>query len=195
MITLETLFTKTRGAVLSLFFLHPTQRFHLREVVRRISSGHSTVQKEVQQLWKAGLLTRRREGKRLEYQANPDSFIFHELRALLERTAGAVGTLHKALRPLKAHIDVAFVYGSVASDSAKPSSDVDVMVIGRASFAQVVRALTPVQDKIGMEVNPSVFPRREFVAKLKAGDPFLQNILAGAKKFVIGDARELARMA
>lgn len=40
-----------------------------------------------------------------------------------------------------------------------------------------------------------MFPRHEFLAKLKAKDPFLQNIIAGAKKFVIGDARELGALA
>jgi predicted nucleotidyltransferase len=188
----QALFTRTRGAVLTLYFLNPKQRFHIREVVRQIGSGHSTVQYELQRLWKAGLLTRHRHGNRIEYQANPESFVFHELAALLERTAGPVGKLYKALRSLRSDIDVAFIYGSVASDTATAESDVDVMVIGRASFAQVVRAITPVQDALGLEVNPSVYPREEFVAKLKTKDPFLQNILAGAKKFVIGDARELA---
>lgn len=192
---LHTLFTQTRAAVLALYFLNPGRRFHVREVVRRLDSGHSTVQREIQQLWKAGILTRRRDGKRIEYQANPDSFVFQELKALLERTAGPVGVLHKALRPLKSSIDVAFVFGSVASDTATESSDVDVLVIGRATFAQVVRALTPVQDELGMEVNPSVYPRPEFLAKLKAQDPFLQNIVTGAKKFVIGDTSDLAALA
>lgn len=186
------LFTRTRGAILALYFLHPGQRFHLREVVRRLESGHSTVQKEVQQLWKAGLLTRRREGKRIVYQANADHFVFHELRALLDRTVGPVGALYGALRSLKSGIDVAFVYGSLASDTATPSSDVDVMVVGRTSFDEVVRAITPVQDALGVEVNPSVYPRHEFASKLKAKDPFLEAIVAGPKRFVIGDARELA---
>lgn len=192
---LDALFTKTRSAVLALFFLNPHQSFHVREVVRRVDSGHSTVQSEVQRLWKAGLLTRRREDRRVEYRANPECFVFDQLRALLDRTAGPVAVLHKALRALRSDIDVAFVYGSVASDTATLASDVDVMVIGRATFAAVVRALSPVQDKLGREVNPSVFPRAEFVTRLRANDPFLRSILAGSKKFVIGDARELAALA
>lgn len=191
----QALFTKTRGAILALYFLNPGQRFHLREVVRRLGSGHSTIQKEVQQLWKAGLVTRRRQGNRVEYQANAESFVFHELRALLERTAGPVGALYKALRSLRSEIDVAFIYGSVASNTATASSDVDVMVIGRTSFEKVVRAVTPVQNALGLEVNPSVYPRHEFMTKLQAKDPFLQNIVAGAKKLVIGDPRELANLA
>lgn len=191
----ETLFARTKGAVLALYFLNPGQRFHVREVVRRLGTGHSMVQKEVQSLWKSGLLSQHRHGKRLEYQANEQSFVYHQLRALLERTAGPVGELHEVLRPLVPVIDLAFIYGSVASNTAKPGSDLDLLVVGHASFAQVVRAVRPAQDSIGMEINPSVYPRQEFLAKVQAADPFLQTILKGPKKFVIGDERELAGLA
>jgi hypothetical protein len=77
------LFTKTRAAVLSLYLLNPTLRFHIREAVRRLRMGQGTVQKEIAALWKAGLLVRSREGKSLQYQANPNNSAFAPLRALL----------------------------------------------------------------------------------------------------------------
>lgn len=190
----DVLFARTKGAILALYFLNPAQKLHLREVVRRLGTGHSTVQKEVQQLWKSGLLTRHREGKRIEYQANPESLVFHQLRALLERTAGPVGELHRALRLIRSDIDVAFIYGSVAADTASVSSDLDLMVIGRVSFEKVVKLVRPAQDRLGREINPSVYPRLEFSRKIKDGDPFLQNIVTGAKKFVIGDSLELENL-
>lgn len=81
--TRHALFTKTRAAVLSLYLLNPTQRFHVREAVRRLRAGQGTVQKEIAALWKAGLVVRYREGKRLQYQANPNNSAFEPLRALL----------------------------------------------------------------------------------------------------------------
>jgi predicted nucleotidyltransferase len=190
----EVLFPGTRRGVLALYFLNPQQRFFLREVARRLKSGHSTIQKEVEHLWKAGLLTRHREGRRIEYQANREAFAFEELRALLERTVGWVGGLHEALRPLRKDIDCAFIYGSIAADTATAESDVDLMVIGDVPFEKVVRAVRRVQDELGREVNPSVFTRSEFREKLAAGVPFLKRVMAGPKKFIIGEARELEAM-
>jgi predicted nucleotidyltransferase len=187
----EVLFPGTRRGVLALYFLNPQQRFFLREVARRLKSGHSTVQKEVEHLWKAGLLTRHREGRRIEYQANRESFVFEELRALLERTVGWVGELHEALRPLRKGVDCAFIYGSIAADTATAESDVDLMIIGDVPFEKVVRAVRRVQDELGREVNPSVYTRSEFREKLAAGVPFLKRVMAGPKKFIIGEAREL----
>jgi predicted nucleotidyltransferase len=190
----EALFPKTRAEILALFFLNPRERFYLREVVRRLGSGHSTVQIEIAQLWRAHLLVKAKEGNRLYYQANVESFVYHELRALLDRTVGPVGQIREALGPLRSQITAAFIYGSVASDTATGVSDVDVMIVGVLSFGKAVRALRPTQERIGREVNPSVFPPREFRSKLKTGSPFLENVMAGPKKFVIGDRSELENL-
>ena len=56
-------------------------------------------------------------------------------------------------------------------------------------------ALTRTQDAIGREVNPSVYPPDEFRAKLAARNHFLGSVLKGEKIFLIGDERELGRLA
>ena len=190
----DILFTRTRGALLALFFLSPHQSFHVREALRRIDAGQGTTQREIQQLWKAGLLIRRRESNRVFYQANRDHFVFEPLRALLERTAGPVGEMHRALRSVRTNVDWAFIYGSIAKETAAASSDLDLMVVGRVSFEKIVKLVRPYQDKLGREINPSVYDREEFIKKLAEKDPFLHNIVTGPKKFVIGDSRELEKL-
>ena len=55
--------------------------------------------------------------------------------------------------------------------------------------------LADAQGRIGREINPVVYSRAEFSAKIGLGHHFLQNVLNGEKIFLIGDERELARMA
>lgn len=61
---LETLFgSKTRAAVLRLFLDEPGRAFHLRELVRAVGGGISSVQAEVERLEALGVLTSERDAR------------------------------------------------------------------------------------------------------------------------------------
>ena len=189
------LFGKTRQALLSLFYSQPEESFYLRQVVRAADVGQGTVQRELQQLSEGGIIKRTKRGQQVYYQANRDCPVFAELRGLIMKTAGLADVLKKALKPLAKKIQVAFVYGSFAANTAKASSDVDLMVIGSCSFGEVTDAIFKTQDKLGREVNPSVYPAGEFKEKSATGHHFIKTVMAGAKIFLIGDENELKRLA
>jgi predicted nucleotidyltransferase len=143
----------------------------------------------------AGLLTRSPRGQQVYYQADPGSPVFVELRGLAVKTTGVAEVLRDALAVLEKRITVAFVHGSMAGGTAKSGSDVDVIIIGDASFGEVVSALQSAQSTIGREVNPMVYPEREFRAKLQAQHHFLSAVMDAPKVFIVGGAHELKRLA
>jgi hypothetical protein len=69
------------------------------------------------------------------------------------------------------------------------------MVIGGVSFGDIVQVLHNAQEILNREINPSVYPEREFITKVSEKNAFLERILAGRKIFLIGDEDELARLA
>ena len=189
------LFGKTRQALLSLLYTHADEA-HLQETLIHLAAlGRGTVQRELDFLTRAGIVRRTVRGRQVYFQANPDCPIYSELRGLIVKTAGVADVLRSALTPLTGRIAAAFIYGSVAKGAERRGSDVDVMVLGDVSFAEVTDALGRAQETIGREVNPSVYPASEFRAKLAARHHFLNNVLKGEKLFLIGDERELARLA
>jgi predicted nucleotidyltransferase len=188
------LFGKTRRALLALFYSHPDQSFYVREVARAVRVGQGAVQRELKRLCDAGVVTRSRRGAQVYYQADRRCPIFEELRRIVLKTAGVAEVVRGALAPYEPKIVLAFVFGSVASGSERADSDVDLLVVGDVAFAEVVSALAPVQEAIGREVNPSVYPVREFRRKLADGHHFLKTVVAGAKVFIVGDERALGRL-
>lgn len=54
--------------------------------------------------------------------------------------------------------------------------------------------LHPVQATIGREVNPKVFAVDEFSGKLRT-EPFLGDLMAKPKLFIIGNAHDLEELA
>lgn len=189
------LFGKTRQALLSLLYARADEA-HLQESLIQLAAlGRGTVQRELEFLARAGVVRRTVHGRQVYFQANPDCPIYPELRGLIVKTAGVGDALRVALAPLAERIRAAFIYGSVARGAERRASDVDVMVIGEVSFAETADALGRAQEAIGREINSSVYPPEEFRAKLAAKHHFLRSVLKGEKIFLIGDKRELARLA
>jgi len=189
------LFGKTRQALLALLYSRPDEE-HLQESLIQLAGlGRGTVQRELEFLARAGVVRRIVRGRQVYFRANADSPIFAELRGLVVKTVGVADVLRAALAPLSGRIRAAFVYGSVATGAERRGSDVDVMVIGEVSFAEVSEVLAGAQKTIGREVNPSVYAPADFRAKVAAKHHFLNSVLKGAKMFLIGDDRELARLA
>jgi predicted nucleotidyltransferase len=191
----KTLFSKTRRAVLSLLYSHVDDAYYLRQIVRSAGVGLGTVQRELKQLSDAGIIRRIVRGHQVYYQANPQCPVFAELKNLVLKTVGVGAALQAALTPLGDRIDVAFIYGSIARSEEHRDSDVDVLVVGKVTFAEIVSSLSEVQKAIAREINPTVYPPEEFRSKLAAGHHFLNSVLRGPIFFLIGDKRELARVA
>jgi predicted nucleotidyltransferase len=190
----KTLFGKTRRAVLSLLYSHVDDAFYLRQIVRAAGVGVGSVQRELKELSDAGIIRRIVRGHQVYYQANPQCPVFAEVKNLVLKTVGVGAALQAALTPLGDRIDVAFIYGSIARSEEHRDSDIDVLVVGKVTFAEIVSSLSEAQKTLGREINPTVYPPAEFRSKLAAGHHFLSSVLRGPMFFLIGDKRELAKL-
>ncbi len=189
-----TLFGKTRRAVLGLLYSHVEETFYLRQIARTAGVGLGAVQRELKKLSEAGIIRRIVLGRQVYYQANPECPVYAELRNLVVKTVGVGDVLRAALVPLADRIKVAFLFGSLVRGGQRSSSDVDVMVVGDVSFAEVVSALGRVQETIRREINPLIYPPEEFRSKLSEDHHFLKRALEGSKFYLIGDDYELAKL-
>lgn len=186
------LFGKTRRAILALLYSHTDESFYTRQVAKITGVSVGTVYRELDRLTFAGILAREVRGRVVYHRANKDCPIFDELKNLVMKTFGLVDVLKAALIPLAERISAAFIYGSFAQGQQNASSDVDVMVIGEVSFTEVVEALTPAQEKLRREINPTVYPPDEFDKKLAEGHHFLTRVIKGEKIFLVGNEHEVA---
>ena len=176
-----------RRQVLALLLMQPDQKMHLRELARQTQAAPGTLKKELDALCHVGLLTSERVGNQVHFQANQGHPVFTELQALVRKTTGLADVLRQALQPLGEQVVLALVFGSMASGSTHAGSDVDLLVVGSASFAQVVEATYAAQAQLGREINPKVMTPAEWAARRAEGNPFVQELLAKPKVMLIGE--------
>jgi predicted nucleotidyltransferase len=191
------LFGQTKRKVLALLFGHPEESFYLREIVRAVGGGTGAVQRELEQLTSAGLILRKADGRQIYFTANPESPVFEEVRGLVTKTMGVHEVIRLALADFAERrlILSAFIYGSAATGKDRPESDVDLMVVGDLTLSALLPVLRPVQDQLGREINPTIYPIEELRQKLIAGNHFLKAVLSRPKIMLLGNENELAELA
>lgn len=184
---LELLFSEYRRKVLSLLFIEAGRAFHVREIARRTATQAGTLHKELSRLAESGILLRQRQGNQTCYQANADCLIFPELAAIFRKVCGPAECLRQTLAAFGEAIERAFIFGSVASGKATAASDIDVLIVGKLSFAEVIQAVYPLQATLGREINPKLYSPEEWRAALAENSAFIQDIMDKPQLWIVGD--------
>jgi len=189
------LFGKTRQAVLALLYGQVDKSFYTKQILDGVKIGRGTVQRELKNLTDTGIIIREVQGRQVYYHANEKCPIFDELKSIVRKTFGVAYVIRESLAASADKIRIAFIFGSVARSADDRRSDIDLMVVGRISFGDVVSLLGPAEEKLAREINPIVYPIAEFKKKVKDDHYFVRTVLEGEKMFVIGDDHELGRLA
>jgi len=142
----------------------------------------------------SGLLVREEIGNLFFYRADTYCTIYGELAAIFRKTIGLAYLLRDALSGLAGKIQVAFVFGSMASGQQDAASDIDVCVLGEASLLEVVKALSCVQEELRREINPVAMTVKKFSEQSVKQDRFVSRVLSEPKVFVVGSEDELAKL-
>jgi len=163
------LFGDYRHRVLSLLYLRPGDRLHVRMIARLTGVPAGSLHRELRQLADAGLLVAERSGNQVLYSANKASPVFHELSSVLDKTAGTPPTLHdhaaeytvepagrlpeldrRALGVIcrKYGVKKMSMFGSAARNELRADSDVDLLVEFKRSSKTGLFELVHMQDEL-----------------------------------------------
>jgi predicted nucleotidyltransferase len=184
--------SRVKAEIFRLLFGLNQPELHLRELARQSGLSLGTVQQELARLARVGIVIARKDGNRVNYRANPEHPIHHELCAIVVKSDGLAAVLSAALE--HPQVTLAFVFGSIAQGVARPDSDVDLFVISSISLRKLTSLLAGLSSKIGREINPHIMTREEFRERLRKKDHFLTSMMREPKLFVKGAADELAAM-
>jgi predicted nucleotidyltransferase len=189
----DALFTRTQQRVLALLFAQPGRALGVGELIQATGAGSGAIQRELARLSGSGLLVAEQVGNQKRYRANPDSPIHDELVAIVRKTFGLAVPLREALEPLADRIEAAFVYGSVAKRNDTAASDIDLLIVSDdLDYADVMTALHPLMERLGREINPTLYTRTDLHHRVDNGNAFVARVLAQPKVWVIGGEHDLA---
>lgn len=179
---------EARTAILAALLMRPEDALHVRELQRITGMSPGALHRELVALAGYGVLTRTEVGRQVFYQANAAHPALPDLTGLVRKTAGLADLLRSGLATLGDRVALAFVFGSMASGNAQAGSDVDVLVVGDATFADVVLALEPAGRVLQREINPVVMTPAQFDAKRAEAGSFVASLWNAPKLWLTDPA-------
>lgn len=185
--------SKLRKELLRYYFLHPGNRYYLRELERLLKFPVGNIRREMAKLKKLGLFISEKVGNLVYYSLNKNCPLYNEIKNIVLKTIGVGDIFRERLQKLEG-IEYALIYGSFAKGEEIASSDIDVMIIGEVSPDKLTSALHEVEDQIGRTVNYVSFSRKEVKQRIKRKNHFILNVLKDKKIMILGGENELQRL-
>jgi predicted nucleotidyltransferase len=188
----DALFTATQQRVLACLFGEPGRSYSVSELIQTTGAGSGAVQRELARLAGSGLLAVEQIGNQKRYRANPASPIHDELTAIVRKTFGLADPLCSALAPLAKRILAAFVFGSHAKRSDTAASDIDLMLVSdTVAYPDVMAALHPLMERLGRQINPTIYTSAELRKRIAARSSFITRVLQQPRLWLIGGESDL----
>ena len=167
--------SRNKVRVLRHLVLYPSRVATVRSIARELDMNHATCTNVLDNLHRAGVVTRQSVGRSLIYSIDPESTLYRDL--LFPLFSVEAGLLDKSLQalmaPLKGKVKRAYLFGSVARREDTNSSDVDVLLIINAKQSRekveelAARGAQDAYRVLRKGFNVIVYSEKEFGAQLK----------------------------
>jgi predicted nucleotidyltransferase len=180
--------------VLSILFMNAEKEYFQSEIVKKLPFTKLQIQRALKRIEDAELINVRRDSSRVFYKANQRNPVFKDLQGMVIKSVGLADRLRNKVFRLSEEIELGFIFGSIADDSARTLSDVDLFCVGNVTSRKLSGILGPVSREIDREINTVLFSRLEFVDKVNEGSNFVLQVLAGAKIWLIGSEDDLEKV-
>lgn len=189
----DVIISRVRVKILTLFLSHPRDIYHVREIVRQTDEEINAVRRELSHMEKCGMVTKEPRANRLYYTFRKDYSLYYELLELIAKTTGLGGAILKNKNKI-GKVRFIMFSGAFVRNTLRKSENVDILAVGNIVIPQLAQLIKEDEVKKGTEINYTVMSEEEFMFRKRRRDPFIIDVLSGARIMVIGDEEELVKV-
>lgn len=188
------LISQVRLKILRTMLTRPSEQFHIRGLVREVSTEINAVRRELSNLESIGLLFSRKSGNRVYYTVNIHSTYYPELLALVAKAYGLGANIITGIKGL-GDVKFAVLSKAFAGKRRKSSSlDVDLFVVGKVNIDALEDMVKKEQELRGHEINYAVMGEEEFNYAKRKNDQFVIRVLLQSRIMLVGDEEEFCSL-
>jgi DNA-binding transcriptional ArsR family regulator len=165
--------------ILALLYSHEDEEYYFSEIGRALGKPPGVFQRGINSLDEQGIIQSRKKGNQRLFRINKENILFKELKSIVERTCGAEFMLRDLVNKIK-EIELALIFGSYANNTMQINSDIDLILVTKSANIEdsLLESITAIEKKLLREINYSIYTQKEFYQKLKANDPFIEEVLS-----------------
>ena len=172
------LLTPRQQRVVAPLLLDPSLSLRVSELLALSGSGRGATQKHIQTFVDVGLFSEYRQGNQRYLKINTSFALFDEPRPICLKSFGLAEVLRAALDPLGDVISEAFVFGSVATNTDRGDSDIDLMVIGSVPLIDLMEAIALAEQQLRRPIHVNLHDDESW-NELKQSDAIIDQITKG----------------
>jgi predicted nucleotidyltransferase len=154
------LISRRQQRLLAPLLTQPHRSFSSSELLRLSGAGRGAGQLQLQKLLSAGVVLDERVGNQRRIRVNAEFPLYSELRSICLKSFAE--RLRVVLKPLGKRIQQAFVFGSVAKNTDRYNSDIDLMVVGTVALIKLNELLAPLEAELGRKIHVNLYAPREW---------------------------------
>ena len=167
--------SKVAIKLLDYYFLNPDAQAYINELARILELDPKNTETKLKEFEKEGLFKSEFRGKERYFFLAKDNPILEHYRQIFLKTYGIEKRLKDMLRGING-LKEAYLFGSYANSSMDSSSDIDILAIGSHSVLELQRVAAKLQKDVGREFNIMNLSQKEFEAKKRNKDPFINGV-------------------
>jgi len=185
--------SKTREAILALYFSHPEKKYYLRQLEKILHFPVQNIRRELINLEKNSIFKREKSGNQVFYFLNRKSPIYSDIRNIISKTIGIENQIRESLSGISG-IKKAFIFGSFADGTQDTLSDIDIIIMGDIDEDVLIEKISRLENKFEREINYHIYSEKEFRERRNEENSFISKILSKPMIFLIGENENNTRI-
>jgi len=161
--------------ILSYFFIHDKEKVYVNELARQLDEFPANTHQKLLVLKEEGILEDEIQGKQRYFFLNKEFRFLKEYKEIVKKSFGIEVILKEKLTKIKG-IKEAYIFGSYAQNKLTPTSDIDLLVVGKYDFNLLHDELRQVRRLFNIDINPVEYSLEEYSRKLKNKEHFLTEV-------------------
>lgn len=181
-----------KGEILNLMFLNPDKKYYLAEIAKILGKESSAYQKYIENFIQNGLFCNKRIGNMRFFWLNKDYQLYNEIKNIISKTIGIEARLKILLEKIDS-VEIAFIFGSFATDKFNSNSDIDLFLVGEENQNTIIEQITKLETEINRNINYHIYSKKEVSNKIDNKNDFINNIFNREIILLKGDINEFRK--
>lgn len=184
--------SKTRRAILQLFYQSPQDAYYLRDIVRRTGEEVNAVKREVDILTEAKVLESERRLNKIFFRLQKNYPLYEEFLRMFAKMS-PIAKLIKENLPKLGKIFVLALSLKYVKKMDIRSDEIYLLGVGTIVLPELAQVISYCEQDFGREINYTVMTEDEFLFRKRNNDPFIWKFLRTPKVMLVGHEEELLK--
>lgn len=177
--------SRVRTKIMTLFFLNPRERLHMRKISRLVNEQINAVRRELMSMEKTEFLLTQKDGIKKFYMLNPDFPYYNELRSMFVKSMGLGQILYQNRKEL-GEIKFAVLTHTYLNREQSAQNNPDMLIIGNPDLDKLEEFVKQAELLESRQIFYAVMTEKDLDVAKRRKDTLIYSLSVLPRSVLIG---------